>query len=215
MSKNSTICEFFMSYGNAPYVSLNRALDIKPLMTKIHDDALEAQKCFNEIVCESFKRPDYIILPETQFLNGTKMNVRTYFWAKIKYSKYVSMPDCIAVFCEKKDNSLFYRVSLEQDDKKSFIESRENRLRVLDLPLEKGLKYFVTMEDKSEHVCVNVDDVNRLISQGNRNKFQICYIIDNPEKLDDDGIIYKIKEGIDLVIKYYEHIASFYDSIND
>lgn len=211
MTNNSTIINFLSDYGDAPYVSVSRALDIRPLMIQIHDGGLKAKDCFNEIVCQSFDKPGYVILPETQFLNGTKMNVRTYFWAKIKFEKYVSMPDCIAVFCEKKDKDMAYRVSLEQDDKKSFYDSRINRQRALDIPLEKNLQYVISMEDKSVITSTDANEVRELLAKGKKNKFQICFNIENAESLDDMEVINKLKDGIALVTKYYEHIATFYD----
>lgn len=212
MEKYNTkeILDFLSLHGGKEYKSPLKVPDLKQRqdMKNLYKLSRSALGDFNRLLIKVATDNYLTEVINKNFLDGTRRRIRTYFWGQLKNAYYFTNPVSISLFAEKRNtNMAVFRVSLELDQLHSSNDEMKRFIRVLELPLDSGLNYFVSQHGHN-NVEVSKDNVNILKSKIEAGEVEKVLIGINVTGADDEILIKNINIAIKKIMPYYNHILS-------
>ena len=215
MNELFEIAEFLNETHDREYTPISGISDskVKCAEKQVFSIAIEKKNKFNKMADEIAIKMGLSCETNKRVLSLLSTNYCRYFWAKLKSPVYDESPETISIFCEIPPEGGFarYRVALDINQLHTGKMALETHNRLLEKPIPVGqLKYYLCKTKSSDMECYDIDNdkCKTLINEGTYKKVQIGSIINVDSHTDDIAITKMVENDIQLILPYYEYVAS-------
>lgn len=207
----------FFNYEESSYTRPEK-LDGKEreIMEDIKETGRKLVDGFSELAKKSiFTSAELWQSKSTGWQNSGRLQ-KNYFWIEFKYTKWKNFPFSVSIFLTKEDdNRICLRLCTEIKEKNS--ENKQKDLkqyhRILEKPLEQGLRYFKGDNKKSSSSFLSTDtEQKEAIEESKNSKVQISSHLFYLDEYDDEQkLVEELRDISTSLFKYYECIFEDFD----
>ena len=204
----------YTNYSERKYVKPEKAGDLKEDMELFRKNGQEARKVFTEIAKSVEERLDGFYLQKVSSWMNQAQIARPYLWVFLRQEGESDAESGLALRIFKNEKTKKVGISLEV----SFVERKigentlKNQNKVLELPIEKPLYYFVQFS-KSKENCdldrIEGSEKNREkliedMENGNIRKVLVKFDVEDIEKFENlEDLTQEFLKGIKLLMPFY------------
>ena len=217
------IVDFFSKYSGAEYIKPEKAGAEKEYMENLYKQGSEARKNFINFAKKLVEEFDDLVYTKCSLWQGNKgrghAGIKYSLWIQIKNPKWQEQIQSISLSLEAND-SLNVRVDIHQKDERYDVESTafdpqfkskilNQQFHLLDIPLKKGLKFYILDEDLE----YGDDSVEKIRSKykkvDSKPLIQVRTIINSVSKKDNEGKLFgEVLNAVRVVKTYYDYVMT-------
>lgn len=205
------VVKFFNDFHGQPYCSPQKATDVKVkrAMLELRENAKKAQEQFNVIVTELAAETYLTEILNKNFLDGTRVKTRSYYWGQLKSGLSFLSPESISIFCEwcESEQKAKYRVSLEIDDRNSSEEGlklHNKFIENIDCPGTTDI--YLSRNGYDKNYCLRSK-----IDKNEWHKYPKLLLSQNiyVENKTDDEVLKELVEAVKTLLPLYKKIIKY------
>ena len=204
----------YTDYAERKYIKPEKAGDLKEDMELFRKKGQAARKIFTEIAKSLEEKLDGFYLQKVSSWMNQAQIARPYLWVFLKQEGDIESESGIALRVFKNEKTKKVGVSLEV----SFVERKigentlENQNKVLEVPIEEPLYYFVQFSKSKENCMldrIEGNEKNRKklledMKEGNIRKVLVKFNVEEIEKFENlEDLTKEFLKGVRLLMPFY------------